>query len=312
MRGSRGRWGTVRPAAAATLAALAALTAAGCGSGGKGGPFGGGDAPQPALTRQEAEAAVDRYERVTNQARRDGDAEALARAEAGSLLRRSTAEIVKGEEPTEVSYRDRRFYIPAGGERWFLVSATSGDREHLLTFAERDGRWKAVSELTVLPDDEVPDVELSNHGLATAVPGAAAAQVADHVESVWEARGEVPDGALADSPALADLRSSAAREPEDHLVDRAYQRITPEERTVYALRAADGGTLAVVPLGHEMTETSRQEGADLVPTADQAALGARRAPTITSTHLGEAAAHLPEDGGPARLVTYEYEMTDAR
>ncbi|MEO3750216.1 hypothetical protein [Streptomyces sp. B6B3] len=330
VRGVGGSW--TRRLVLACAVGLATVGAAGCGADGLQSPSDNLEdiAPEdvdPAITPLLAEQAVDRYERISNDAHRAGDAERLAEAEAGSQLQRDTARLTKREalEPdaahTDVFFEEREYFIPAGGEPWFLVSAVSSadpDRhQRLLTFAERGEDWKLVSALEVLEDDEVPEIELDGGDLAEAVPAEddglliTPAAVTEHVEETWEHRGELQGDVWGDTPALDDLCQEAAREPEDPLIAREYERATPEHPEVYALRTAGGGVLAIVPLGHTMTETVQGSNANLVPSEEAAVLGVSPQPSIASTFRGEAAAYLPPGDHRAQLVTYEYELTAA-
>ncbi len=311
---------------------LALVGAAGCGSDTMRSPSDqlddlGPEDADPAITPLLAEQAVDRYERISNEAHGAGEVERLAEAEAGSQLQRDTARLTKREalEPdaayTDVFFEEREYYIPAGGEPWFLVSAVSSadpDRhQRLLTFAERGDQWKLVSALEVLEGDEVPEIEVDGEGMAEAVSAEddslliSPAAVTDHVEGTWEKRGEPQDDVLADTPAFDDLRDEAGREPEDPQIAREYERAAPEHSEVYALRTAGGGVLAIVPLGHTMTEAVRDSNANLVPSEEAAVFGVTAQPSITSTYRGEGAAYLPPGDHRVQLVTYEYEMTDA-
>lgn len=316
--------------AAAVGALLLAGTACSEGTTPRAGEELGRLAPRAALTRPQADAAVDRYEQIATEANRALDAGLLAQVEAGSMLQRSTARLRKAKavsgEPQrrrrpEVSYEEREFYLPDDSESWFLVSAVSGtdDERHqrLLTFAERGGQWKLVSALEVLAGDRVPDIAVSEAGLVTAVPAddttgrIAPAEVGGHIEEAWEARGEPTGDALDDTAALEDLRREAAEKHQDARIERSYRRIAPDHPEIHALRTLDGGTLAILPLGHEMVESVRDERATLVPSEEAAAFGVTAQSSITSTYHGEAAVYLPPGDRGAQLVTYEYEMTNA-
>jgi hypothetical protein len=295
-------------------------------------------AAEAALTEAEAHAALDRYERIANRANRERDSQLMASAEAGQLLLRSHAEIVKADEGVDVddegvddvedgmapvSYEDRDLYIPSGDERWFMATATpvgndgeEGERR-LLTLAERDGEWKMVSALRPADGQQLPEIALDEDGLATAVPayddgGAVTiSQTGDLIEEVWERRGEHAD-VLANTEALRYLTDAAADEPEDPAVNLRYARDEPEYEEVYAVRTADGGTLALVPLAHTLTESINVPGARLVPADEVAVFDDRERPIVTTHHEGEGLAHLPPSGEGVRLVSYVYEMVSAQ
>ncbi|WP_130797954.1 hypothetical protein [Streptomyces otsuchiensis] len=317
---------------AASLGAAGLLLVAGC----------GGDAatasadeeieavePEPtaALDADEAQAVLDHYIEINNQANHDLDSDLIATIEGGSLYLRSNAtfEYVTAQPEDEredyesFAYENARFYIPVDGEPWFMAVATpdwDDPLDRLLTFAaqeegdgEDDGeKWKMVSALAIPEDVEFPEIALDADGFAEAVPDDSdhgnlqPDQIARAYSDLRLTAGEGWGGHLADSEpkeiALEEhqeaLDITADRES---LLKRDFMSHT-EEPGLYSLRTADGGSLTVAPVAHGMRQTADRAGVEVTPGDAMIAWDMTPRTAVNATFVGEVVAHIPPDEAP--------------
>lgn len=285
-----------------------------------------------AIAETEALAVLENYSEVNNAANEALDVELMATVEDGPLLQRSTAELNRlaalppkeVEDYEEFFYQDPVFHVPPRQEAfpgWFLVTATSSRTENrrLLTFAETaagSGQWRLVSALTPREGEELPEIAVGEDGLAEAVPSydkvgeLSPGAVPAAYEDLWATGGKHSGGLLAETPPVTDAKKAHAKQPADERMRRTFRAIDPEHPAVYALRTADGGALAVVPLAHHQEEATTQPGLFITPGEDAAFFDDTPRSVVTSWFYGEGAVHLPPEGQP-RVLAATYAMTDA-
>ncbi|GAA2603004.1 hypothetical protein [Streptomyces axinellae] len=309
----------------------------------RGTPHAGGR-PQArgAVTVARAERLLDRYERLVNKANKARNIALLAQAEAGNALERSRAgyeqyqALSRRERAAATrpfSYRNRIFHIPAGAD-WFLVTATRTPREPpgapeastasrrpagVLLFANRNGHWRLRAALE-LQAGRLPRLAEDAEGLARTVSTAAtsgelsAEDIPAAYEDLWQTGGKDEAATLAPNPVTREARSTY-RDRDDALgAQGAHKRFIPRAPRYgdsYALRTADGGVLALVPLAHEQRLRVTRPGLQLTPSAEEAVYDAAPRTVIVTTFHGQALVRLPPRGAPVMLAA-KYALVGSR
>ncbi|MCU4750233.1 hypothetical protein [Streptomyces sp. G-5] len=281
-------------------------------------------AAAPALSVDQAQAVLEEYAEVNDQANEALDADLIATVEAGPLLQRSHAGMValrarpesdRGDVvPTQQS--NPRYYIPAGVQGWWMAEVTRQGGQELLTFADvGEGEWRMVSSLTL--DEPLPDIELDEEGWATAVDLAdaagaiAPAEVPGAYEDLWETGAKEAGAVLAETPATeAALEERRANGGDLRLLTR-FVAEQPEHPEVYALRTADGGSLVVAPLARQRIETSIVEGSVVTPGTVTALYDDTPRNPVNTYFRGDAAVWLPAGDEAPRVLAAESAATDA-
>ncbi|MEV5846262.1 hypothetical protein AB0M32_30265 [Streptomyces sp. NPDC051985] len=309
-----------RPGAAVVGAALVfALTACGSGSDTDAASAPSGSAAateQGVVGRAAAQKVVDTYEKVNNQANAGLDAKLLATVEGGQAYAMDQATYAlaptwsakdKKAYRKPFYYRDRQYVIPAKGS-WFAVGATSSEDGHssvLLVFDKADGAYKMVMSVWADDGQPLPKPALDAHGLAEAVDPAAKvgafapADVGAAFDDLYATGGAKAGKNLATTKPVDEAakiyRDATAHGTADGIATKRFFTKTPADTSVYALRTADGGVLALFPVAHNQEQLVKEvyrSSRELVPTDEESTLGAHRGPVITDVFQGQGAAVL--------------------
>ncbi|MFG1810582.1 hypothetical protein [Streptomyces sp. NPDC049040] len=267
--------------------AAAGLLAAGCGGSGGGdkpaasatasgkdakdartGDKGDKAAAAPIITVAQANAVLDNYQKINNEANTTQDTAKLGTIEAGALFQEDSAAYKqypklsakdrKGYyEP--FTYSRRQFFIPSTGS-WFMASADTGNTLQVIVFQQQSGgHWKMVV---------ADNYKGTLPALAKGSDGAPVVVAPDATVGATDLSGL--------GGAVADLRASGGAKAGGRLADSAVRRAAVKDHTtrndhwgryktclrtdyeaagdkwdsaytkypdVYALKAADGGAL---------------------------------------------------------------------
>ncbi|MDG9713176.1 hypothetical protein [Streptomyces sp. DH10] len=318
----------------AALGATTALTLTACG-GQAASDSGSEDTPQGVVSKAAAKKIADHYEAVNNKANAAQDEKLLGTVEAGQVYAMDKATYTlfetwpKKEQQAYAkpfSYRDREYVIPEKGTAtWFAVRAKSSENSEnsvLLVFDKVGGTYKMVLSLWA-DGEEPPKPALDRHGLAEAVdpgtkvgklaPSDIGAAYADFLETGGKKKGK----ALTSTKPLENAKKTYQRSSTEGAAGgKATERFfakTPADPSVYALRTADGGVLALFPAAHKqesLLKESYRSIADLVPNDEQSALGATRGALITDVFEGQGLAELTPKS--ARITAVDFQHVDAR
>ncbi|GAB2784699.1 hypothetical protein [Streptomyces daliensis] len=299
---------------------------------------------RPLLSRKAAREVVDHYVEVNNKANARQDAKLLSTVEGGALFARSEAgykqfdTLSKKEKEgylVPFTYEDVSFHIPAKGD-WFAATARvdHSKQRRLLVFdrtgpetAEgKRGGWKLTA--VAFLEEKLPRVVEGADGAAAVAdtgeaPGEAPLapdRLPSAVTDLYVTGGEKAGAKLARTkPVRRALKIHRERDEvlAEMGVRKRFVADEPEDRRAYALRTADGGVLAVVPVAHtvELTARSGERGkggkASVTPSSAEAVYDGSARRTITDDHLGQAVAHLPPSGAP-RVLGADYAMINSR
>ncbi|RAY12214.1 hypothetical protein DPM19_26195 [Actinomadura craniellae] len=256
-----------RPIALTALLSLA-LPLAGCDGGGAPGAAAG----PPALTREQARAALDRYQAAANQAGQRLDARPLNDAATGSQLAMEIASLLLHRASRSrwrpFALESPTFYIPrlSGHPRWFAASATTGPGQerlrHALLFVQDapNGPWRVTAD-PYPAGEALRDVALDEQGYATAVP--APGRVGEAHAAVLSGAA-VPAGAvaMADGPQTGQAYTALGKAQEQFRQAGVTltSRFTPTRLPAYALRTKSGGTLVWYVLQQHETYRAARPG----------------------------------------------------
>ncbi|WP_190085384.1 hypothetical protein [Streptomyces longisporoflavus] len=327
------------PLTATALTATAALLLAACSGAdstddtknARPAPSDGAAGATGVVSRAGAHRIVDRYEKVNNAANKTRNARLLATVEGGNLLERSSAayeqfETLSAKEQKAYVkpffYQERRFLIPARGEAdWFMFigrsnNSTGAGRSVHVFDKSRDG-WRMT--VSVPAGTDFPKIATGADGLATPVAATARtgphtpADIPDAYEDLWSTGGRKEGRILADNKVAREAREGY-RDRNDgwdpRQAGRFFLRSEPEHRDTYALKTAEGGALAVVPLAHQQVSRVLSGGLEITPDAEGKIYDPRPRPVVIDDFHGQALAHLPATGKP-RVLSARYEFVDS-
>ncbi|MFI6851655.1 hypothetical protein [Streptomyces sp. NPDC050416] len=318
----------------AALGAATALSLTACG-GQTASDSGADDAPQGVVTRAAAKKIADHYQEVNNKANAARDEKLLGTVEAGQVYAMDKATYTlfetwpKKEQQAYTkpfSYQDREYVIPEKGTAtWFAVRAKSSENSKnsvLMVFDKVGGTYKMVLSLWA-DGEEPPKLAVDRHGLAEAVdPGTkvgklAPSDVGAAYADLLETGGKKKGKALTTTKPVENAKQTYQRSSTEGAADgKATEKFftkPPADPSVYALRTADGGVLALFPAAHKQESLLKENYrsiADLVPNDEQSALGATRGALITDTFEGQGLAELTAK--TARITAVDFQHVDAR
>ncbi|MFJ4281162.1 hypothetical protein [Streptomyces massasporeus] len=321
----------------AVLGATTALALTACGGGtGSDGDKAAPDAPQGVVGKAEAKKITDHYEQVNNKANAAQDEKLLATVEGGQVyaMDKATYTLVKTWPDKEqkayakpFSYRDRQYVIPEKGTAtWFAVRATSSEDSKnsvLLIFDKVGATHKMVLSLWADSGAPLPEPALDKHGLAEVanpsdkVGKFAPADIGAAYEDLLRTGGKKKGTALTSTKpvdnAKKTYRRSSTEGTADGMATKMFFAKPPADPSVYALRTADGGVLALFPAAHKQESLLKERyrsNASLVPSKEQSAFGATRGPLITDVFEGQGIAELTPKA--ARITAVDFQHVDAR
>ncbi|MFJ8158377.1 hypothetical protein [Streptomyces sp. NPDC094468] len=332
-----------RHLSAVALGIAAAIALGACSAGGTAHPSAGApDAARSApaargvITRAAAEAVLDHYQATNNQANARRDTKLLATIEAGTLYAQDAADyklfktLSKSEQKdygSPFTYVDRHLWIPPASSHatWFAATVTaSTTKAHGLMIFDKEGGSTYKAVLIVYRDkgESLPAIAVDRDGWAVVadpakkVGGIAPAGLHDAYEDVWQTGGSKEGTRLsaATKPvkdAQRIYRTAQKRGTADGYATKKFFATPPVSTKVYALQGADGSTVAVFSTAHKQESLVKPQYrckvADIVPNAQQTALGAARGFLFTDRFLGQALASLTSRS--ARITDVDWQFT---
>ncbi|SFC68405.1 hypothetical protein [Streptomyces aidingensis] len=313
-------------AASIALAVSLALPLAGCMT------VHGERAEVPAVTETEAQAVLEHYAEVSNEANLVYDEELNRTVDTGALGQinraghRARHEVHPEGNPDyrPLAFEDTRFHIPrlAGWPKFFLADTLSGrgdGNRWLLVFTrgslEED--WKA-SYLSLLPPSAVPEFAQDEDGHAVAVrtaggpspdPAAAAADgLALDPAGISAAYGDylrTGEGPFADGPYTSEELARREGESTDPAFYVQHEDLPPEDPALAALglRTTDGGALLFFTVHHHEQKTWATGVTPVVDEYVEALMEGEPEQTVTIDRMAILTAHVPAEGdGEAALL----------
>ncbi|MGZ3099459.1 hypothetical protein [Streptomyces sp. H72] len=298
-----------------------------------------GAARQGLLTPEAAAEVVDTYERVNNRANAARNEKLLSTVETGQVHEQSRADYTlwetwskkdQKEYASAFHYTDREYLIPPAGSgvSWFAVKATSSaapdQKGALLVFDKAGGSTYRMTMAVYADEAPIPEVAIDEQGLVTPadpsekVGALAPDQLGDHYEDFFESGGR-KKAAKTFAPTETSKGSIEVHDegPDDDLEEYAtekYFAAEPAHPEVYALKLADGGTLALFPTAHTselMLKPRYLSGFDITPNDEEARYDATKRDVVTDEFQGQALAVLDPRDKP-RVTAVEYRMVDSR
>ncbi|WNE96193.1 hypothetical protein PS467_13015 [Streptomyces luomodiensis] len=277
----------------------------------------------PSVDKAEAPKALKRFLDTYNEAYRELDPSLASQVETGPLGAISTADLKAqhagspGGNPrySPLKLSDATFHIPkqVGWPKFFVADTDSNrdDNRWLFVFT-RDGAdepWKAAY-LSILSQDEVPDVATDEDGWAKPVPAAGPAPKlaarpdklsAEYTDYLMTGKGAVfADGQS--TSRLRDARKKYLRTPKfwTEYID------TPAQGDQYApvgLRTSDGGAI-VFFASHHLQKQTMAKGYRPNPDPQIKALMTGEAKkAVTLTRVAESAVRVPaKDAADPQVV----------
>ncbi|GGZ10734.1 hypothetical protein [Streptomyces poonensis] len=241
----------------------------------------------PAATQAEAARALKDFTTAYNKADKAFDQSLDAERVAGALAAIDSAKLKAGSKvspdgnashaPLELT--DAEFTIPekAGWPRWFVADADSNkgaeDARWLLVFtrASADDVW-AVSYLTILSTDDIPEFEKDEDGNAQPVtaddaalavaPGKLGKAYVEYMDSADD--GDSAGGAFAPGRYTSEWRTERRKNESKPGLARQYidEPLTGGAYAPVGLRTKDGGALVFFATRHYEKQTAHQ-GVDI-------------------------------------------------
>ncbi|MCF3128931.1 hypothetical protein [Streptomyces olivochromogenes] len=289
--------------------------------------------PRGVVTKEKAKELLDTYEQVNNRANKAHDEKLLATVEGGQVHEQSKADYrlmstwsakERKGYGSPFFYRDREYYLPSSGT-WFAVKARpSSDPkdEALLVFEKEGSTYKMVSS-AYTATGSIPKIAVDRNGLATVadpstkVGAYAPDQLGAAYEDFFETGGKKAGKRFATTEATkGSLKVYADRNDGEagRWSNTSYFAAKPAHPTVYALKLADGGVLALFPTAHtqeQLLKPAYRSSFQINPSKTEAVYNPAKRTVVTDTFQGLGLAELPSAGKPD-VTTIEYRMVDSR
>ncbi|QIP74728.1 hypothetical protein [Streptomyces sp. VN1] len=292
--------------------------------------------PRGLLTKKEAAAALDRYEKVNNKANATRDARLLGTVEAGQVYEASKADyktwatMSKKDQKfyeTPFYYRDREYLIPAAssGASWFAVKARSSSdpkgESALVILDKIGGSYKVTT--TIYSEEPLPKIALDKHGYAIPADPAqkvgalAPDQIGEAYEDFFETGGKTASKTFASTDSSKESTKVHTDGPDKGLKGYATEKFfgkKPDHSKVYALKLQSGGVVALFPTAHTaemMLKPQYMSNFDITPGPKEAVYDARKRDIVTDEFEGEGLAVLHPKAKP-RVTGLEYGLVDSR
>lgn len=252
---------------------------------------------------------------------RESGAESEARA--GRVTRAEGKRTGEGAETAEGKRTGQGVETAEGKGTGDGEARTEGRRR---TNGAREGRtvtrWRLRVALPLQAAGPLPRIATTRSRLATEVDATSGSggprprpyDVQRAYEDLWQTGGTDEARLLAPNAVTKEARSTY-RHRDDELgaegARRHFVPVSPRHRDSYALRTADGGVLAVVPLAHEQRLRVTRPDYQITPSDEEAVYDPAPRSTVISTFHGQALAHLPRQGRPT-VLSAKYALVDSR
>lgn len=258
----------VRSLVAATMTgAVLTVTLSGCVT------VNGEAAVVPAVSKSEAQKALDEFTELNNKANKSFDADVNASIETGVLgtIDQAGLKASKKLQPggnsgyTPLELTDTRFLIPkqAGWPKFFVSDSKSnrkgGDR-WVFAFQRNNSKekWKA-SYVSEVPPEQMPDFATDKDGYAEAVPrgGGGLAVAPGDLSKAYVRYLSTGEGHFAPGPETSQWREEreAMKSKPGVSTQFADMAAAPPHFTPFALRTKDGGAMVFFASQHHTKQT---------------------------------------------------------
>ncbi|MFI1408706.1 hypothetical protein ACH4Y0_02015 [Streptomyces sp. NPDC020707] len=236
-------------------------------------------APKGAISKASAQQVVDHFQAVNNAANAAQDAKLLGTVEAGvpyaqdqGVYKQWKTWTAKKQKTyaSPFAYKNRQYIIPAAPATWFAMTATSsaGNKSRgMFVFDKADGGpYKLSGAIWLDKKTTLPKIAIDRHGLAESVDPAQQVgalppnRLRTAYEDLWETGGAQGGKKLASTAetkeAISSYRHYKAHgtgkddQTGKNVADSWFVTTEPASSTVYALRLANGGVLAVAGTAH--------------------------------------------------------------
>ncbi|MGW3974213.1 hypothetical protein ACWEFD_33590 [Streptomyces ardesiacus] len=293
--------------------------------------------PRGLLTKEAARQAVDTYVKINNRANATRNPGLLNTVEDGQVYEQSSADFEQWDTMTDKDqkwykspfyYEDREYLIPAAdsGASWFAVktysSADTKKRDILLILDKVDGTYKVV--MSLYTDQRMPKIAVDENGFispaapSTKVGSLAPSRLSATYEDFFETGGKRIAGKTfapteSSKGSIKVYKSGPSDEVKDYAREKFFAK-PPAHPKVYALKLADGGTLAFFPTAHNselMLEPQWMSSFDLTPGDDEAVYNDAKRDIVVDEFQGQALAVLNPKSKP-RVIGIEYRLVDSR
>lgn len=288
------------------------------------------------LSKDAATQALDTYVKVNNRANATRDPKLLNTVEDGQVYEQSSADLEQWNTMTEEDqkwyktpfyYEDREYLIPPSdsGTTWFAVKTRSSSdtkkRDILLIIDKVDGTYRVV--MSLYTDERLPKIAIDGNGfISPADPSAKVGTLApdglgDAYEDFFETGGKTASTTFAATEAtkgsLEAYKSGPGGEMKGYSTEKNFAT-KPANPKVYALKLADGGTLAIFPTAHTselMLKPQYMSQFDITPGEKEAVYNDAKRDIVTNEYQGQALAILKPKNKP-RVMGIEYRLVDSR
>ncbi|MGW4951557.1 hypothetical protein [Streptomyces parvulus] len=293
-------------------------------------------APRGLLSKDAATQALDTYVKVNNRANATRDPKLLNTVEDGQVYEQSSADFEQWNTMTKKDqkwyktafyYEGREYLIPSSdsGAGWFAVKTRSSSdtkkRDILLILDKVDGTYKVV--MSLYTDERLPKIAVDKNGfISPADPSAKVGTLApdglsNAYEDFFETGGKTAGTTFAATEAtrgsLDAYKSGPGGELKSYAVEKNFA-MKPANPKIYALKLADGGTLAIFPTAHSselMLKPQYMSQFDITPGKKEAVYNDAKRDIVTNEYQGQALAVLQPKSKP-RVMGIEYRLVDSR
>ncbi|MDX3225047.1 hypothetical protein [Streptomyces sp. ME19-01-6] len=345
---------------AALALVLTACSTSGSGGGDGSGGGGGADSSSKGakgesspsagvISLKSAQGVLLNYAKVNNQANAAQDPKKIAEVESGALLQQSQAtftqftalpkkEQASYEVPFYYPVKGAHFYIPRKGSEsvfWADTRVTgkniAKDRRRLIAFKHVKGgegaAWKAVAVGEL--DDKLPEIQRDGDGFASVLKASDTVgktkldDLRGWSQDFYVTGGKNAGSTFADTAAVKDWKKEYTNRADfpDGCVDGKYNPGRTAAETVYGLKTADGGAVALYDFGVDYVNWPKTDGLqcesvmriDNMPAVTDIYLDGRTTSTIlTRSDSLLTMAVVPPSGKRVRVTGYSFQLINAK
>ncbi|MGY0061716.1 hypothetical protein ACWY4P_35135 [Streptomyces sp. LZ34] len=307
--------------------------------------------PTGVISLKSAQKVLLNYAKVNNEANAAQDPKKIAEVEDGALRQQSQATFTqfrtlpkKEQQSYEVPFyypvKGAHFYIPRKGSEsvFFVDTRVTGKnidegRRRLIAFKpakDNEGAaWKAVGVGDLDSKTKLPKIQLDRDGFASVL------KPSDQVSStkIGELRGlsqdfyltggKTADGTFTENAWVKSWKKDYADRADfpDGCVNGKYKAAPTADDTVYGLKTADGGAVALYGFGVDYLNWPKADGMNCttvmqignMPTVTEIYLDGRDTSTfLTRTDSLLTMAVVPPSGKRIRVTGYSFQLIDAK
>ncbi|MER7787902.1 hypothetical protein [Streptomyces sp. NPDC097640] len=303
------------------------------------------------ISLKAAQKVLLNYAKVNNEANAARDPKKIAEIEDGALRQQSLATFTQFKtlsEKEQDSYKvpfyypvkGAHFYIPPKGSEnvFFVDTRITGKnidegRRRLIAFKQTKGNegaaWKAVGVGNLDSKTKLPKIQLDGDGFASAlkesdqVGGTTLADLHGLSQDIFLTGGKSADSTFTQNAAVKGWKKDYADRADfpDGCVNGKYKAAPTADDTVYGLKTADGGAVALYGFGIDYLNWPKADGVnctsvmqiDNMPTVTGVYLDGRNTSTfLTRTDSSLTMAVVPPSGKRVRVTGYSFQLINAK